>query len=290
MWDLSGDDPVGAAAEDLADRRARVAAPDAKRYPPAPSAPSPPSPSPDRADRLARISVPQVATAIAFFCLMEALQAVQQFSSVLAADLSDPNCRLAWNQFLTVLGYVHIMFQPYFTNKYFEAFRPAMGKAWAHEAVAWKVVFRMCLAYAALGLLRLALMPAYNADELEDGHRTYLNVSGDWLEGEQLCTYRGAVHLAWAFPLPKASYLLGGMGTHSFLMFVPVLCIGGLRELDACSFLLLTGPVLGMAIAPRLEQASVWCFFSIAQLLIGLTSSVLQVSSKGGAQRANKAK
>uniref|UniRef100_A0A7S1XWK2 Uncharacterized protein n=2 Tax=Phaeomonas parva TaxID=124430 RepID=A0A7S1XWK2_9STRA len=134
---------------------------------------------------------------------------------------------------------------------------------------------------AALNMLRLALMPATDIEDLEAGHRAYLENSKDWLEGPQLCSYKGSVHLAWSFPLPQATYLMGGMGLHAFLMFVPALCIGGLTELDSFSFLLLTGPVMAMIVAPNtLEQPSTWCFISIGQVCIGAMSSMMQLKTR----------
>ena len=83
--------------------------------------------------------------------------------------------------------------------------------------------------------------------------------------------YKGPVHLAWAFPLPRPAYLLGGEGLHSLLMFAPIVCVSPAKGLETALLLIFTGPVLAMILAPngRLEQASIWCFISVIQICIG---------------------
>ena len=206
---------------------------------------------------------------------MEALQSVQYW--FIADDLLDAKCLKAMNQFLTILGYVHIQFQPYFTNLYLQAFRPATGKAGPNEDVAWALVQKLCLAQCALGLSRLVLSPGMNASDLSEAQKAWYRGSTDWLEGEQLCTYKGSFHLAWALPLSQPTYFVGGMGVHFFMMFAPALCIGGLSELDSVSFLMGTGPILAHLLTQNHhEQASIWCFFSTMQCAIGATSAVIQ--------------
>lgn len=222
--------------------------------------------------------------AMLYFCLMEALQAVQQWSPSLATSLDDPRCRLRMNQVLNVLGYAHIMFQPYFTNLMHQS-----GKAGVGKEREWEVVKRLCLASGLLGMLRLVFVfhgaSGPNREDLAPAHAQFLETSKDWIEAPQACMYKGAVHLAWALPLPRPTYLLGGLGTHSLLMFAPALCVSGLQGLDGTLFLIFTGPVLASMIAPgaKLEQASIWCFFSIAQICIGGVSAMLD-------QRAEEAK
>ena len=79
------------------------------------------------------------------------------------------------------------------------------------------------------------------------------------------------MHLAWAFPLPRPAYLLGGEGLHSLLMFAPIVCVSPAKGLETALLLIFTGPVLAMILAPdgRLEQASIWCFISVIQICIG---------------------
>ena len=229
----------------------------------------------------------KMTAAILFFCLMELLQSVQYF--FIADRLGDPACFRKVNQILTLVGYLHIQLQPYFTNLYLQAFRPSTGKAKKNENVAWALVQKLCLVQCALGLMRVLLSPAlWDRGQLSAREEAYYEATRDWLEGPQLCTYRGAVHLAWSIPLQQPSYFVPGMGLHAFLMFVPVLCIGGLAELDSVAFLMGTGPVLSMYLTRNAhEQASIWCFFSTMQCAIGAASAVLQHRSASSSKSQN---
>ena len=229
----------------------------------------------------------KMTAAILFFCLMELLQSVQYF--FIADRLGDPACLRKMNQVLTLVGYLHIQLQPYFTNLYLQAFRPSTGKAKKGEAVAWVLVQKLCLVQCALGLMRVLLSPAlWDRSQLSGEEEAYYEATRDWLEGPQLCTYRGAVHLAWSIPLQQPGYFVPGMGLHAFLMFVPVLCIGGLAELDSVAFLMGTGPVLSMYLTRNAhEQASIWCFFSTMQCAIGAASAVLQHRSASSQKPQN---
>ena len=55
---------------------------------------------------------------------------------------------------------------------------------------------------------------------------------------------------------------------HAFMMYAPFFALYEKRGMLVQGlFLLLTGPVAAAAITPNLmEQASIWCFFSIAQV------------------------
>jgi hypothetical protein len=85
--------------------------------------------------------------------------------------------------------------------------------------------------------------------------------------GEKLCTFNGKYHLAWSVPMADPSYFMPSAQIHAFMMFAPFLAMWEKRGmLIQGTFLLLTGPVMAAAITPNLmEQASIWCFFSIMQ-------------------------
>jgi hypothetical protein len=232
----------------------------------------------------------KMTAAILFFCVMELLQSVQYF--FIADKLGDPECRQRINQVLTLVGYLHIQLQPYFTNLYMQAFRPSTGKASKHEHIAWALVQKLCLLQCVLGLSRLVLSPSlWDRSLLSQNDEAFYAASRDWLEGPELCTYRGAVHLAWSIPLARPAYFIAGMGLHSFMMFAPVLCICGFSELDSVSFLMGTGPVLSMYLTRNHhEQASIWCFFSTMQCAIGAFSAVVQHTSAAEKTRPRRAK
>jgi len=214
-------------------------------------------------------------SALVFFVLMEALQVVQHF--FIAENISDPICKTQMNQFLTILGYLHIMCQPYFTNLYFSSFRKVLGKAGPGEDLVWVIVKRLCMAQFCFGMARLFMSPGFNMEDLSKDQITALTLTKEWLSGPQMCTYKGVYHLAWSIPLSEPTYFIANMGLHSFMMFVPILTIGGLTELDSFLWLFGTGPLLASYISPNLhEQASIWCFMSIIQTTVGLVSVMLQ--------------
>ena len=64
------------------------------------------------------------------------------------------------------------------------------------------------------------------------------------------------------------SYHIMGAGIHSFLMFAPFLALYEKKGMIVQGlFLYFFGPILASWITPNLqEQASIWCFFSIAQI------------------------
>mmetsp|Transcript_65900 Transcript_65900/g.155673 ORF Transcript_65900/g.155673 Transcript_65900/m.155673 type:complete len:131 (-) Transcript_65900:52-444(-) len=94
------------------------------------------------------------------------------------------------------------------------------------------------------------------------------NPSTEWLRGEKLCTFRGNYHLAWSVPMADPSYVIPGAAIHSFLMFAPFFALYEKPGMVIQGvFLFACGPYLASLITPNLmEQASIWCFFSIAQI------------------------
>lgn len=75
-------------------------------------------------------------------------------------------------------------------------------------------------------------------------------------------------HLGWSVPMADPSYYVMGASIHSFLMFIPFfvlyekpgMIIQGL-------FLFFSGPIMAWLVSPYLmEQASIWCFVSIAEI------------------------
>jgi hypothetical protein len=80
-------------------------------------------------------------------------------------------------------------------------------------------------------------------------------------------------HLGWSVPMADPSYYVQGAGIHSFLMFAPFFALWEKKGMWLQGMVLFfTGPVLAGFISPNLmEQASIWCFFSIAQVLFNMT-------------------
>jgi hypothetical protein len=96
--------------------------------------------------------------------------------------------------------------------------------------------------------------------------------STEWLRGEILCTFKtkDMVHLGWSVPMADPSYYVMGASIHSFLMFAPFFVLYEKKGMILQGvFLFLFGPFMASLISSNLmEQASIWCFFSIAQVII----------------------
>ena len=142
------------------------------------------------------------ATVVAYFALMEFVQAAQHF--VLAAD-ADPTttCARGDNRFLTAVALAHVCFQPLMLHWY-------SVRAGALPTPVLRMVLVGCLVDAA-AMVYANLRPPMDYDwEACRG--------GQWGAGAMLCTTRGSVHLAWSTPMPSPSYEYHG-ALHSFVWF-----------------------------------------------------------------------
>jgi len=206
----------------------------------------------------------ELASGIFFFFTMEFLQFIQYF--YLASGVGDPVCDTAVNQVLTLLGFLHICLQPYFCH----VINSSLTKSEKYID-RYIIIKRLCLIGGFLLFARyfLAYVPSLNKMNISDA-----NPSTEWLRGENLCTFKTQTmtHLGWSVPMADPSYFVMGAGIHSFLMFAPFFALYEKKGmiLQGC-FLFLFGPVLAATISDNLmEQASIWCFFSIAQISIML--------------------
>lgn len=236
---------------------------------------------------------------VGWFVLMEVLQVVQYAfiardidpaNPTLAQMQKSPQCRSSANKFLTFLGFVHICFQPYFSAKLSCAFvrRP-------ENTAQFKLVQRLQLVGAGLLLWRY-LGTFITAETMQSWGFSATNAfdasmwvaSPEWLSGPALCTYFGFKHLAWSVPFTPATYYSPSMALHMFLMFVPffVLDMGSLAK-NAINWiagvlLFLTGPVLADYLTPnKQEAASIWCFFSICQVVGLVAMTVVKFMMRG---------
>jgi len=212
-----------------------------------------------------RTSNTELASGIFFFFTMEFLQAIQYI--FIATGLDDPACDTPINRILTLLGFLHICLQPYFCH----VINASLTKSEKYRD-RYVVIKRLCLIGGFLLFIRhfLAYVPHLNVMNLGEGGMA----STEWLRGETLCTFKTKtmVHLGWSVPMADPSYFVMGAGIHSFLMFAPFFALYEKKGmvLQGC-FLFFFGPVLAAMISDNLmEQASIWCFFSIAQISIML--------------------
>lgn len=207
----------------------------------------------------ARRGEPRAITAtLAYFALMEGLQA--------ATWPVIDRCDLPANQVLTVLGYLHIAFQPVFINAFSLCFVP--------QAVARRVA---PFAYAAAGLAGILMVVQLHPFEWAGSCRI-----GRPLCGETLCSLSGSWHLAWSLPVNGIGNDLGGgvlgwLFDHGFpgyaiAGFLIPLAYGAWR---VTLFHYLLGPGLAHLLTddPQ-EWPAVWCLLSIAIVIVALVPAI----------------
>jgi len=182
-----------------------------------------------------------------YFFGMELLQAIQ-YSFI-------DQCDNPINKFLTLVGYLHICFQPFFMHLMSSSCTVNRDKL-----LQFRVVYKLTFAWGLCMILRFLLAP-YSIYGYSDSCNT------EWVRGESLCTYKGNVHLAWSVPLYDDIYISPNLNVHFMLMIVPYFLIDW-KLIFSGIILTLTGPVLSMLLTDNVqEQPSIWCFFSIAQII-----------------------
>jgi len=215
----------------------------------------------------------ELASGVFFFFTMEFLQGIQYwFIEEDERALVSPGACSVINQILTLVGFLHICLQPYFCH----VINASLTKSPKYQ-LKYDVIKRLCLIGGFLLFMRFVLA-YYNVESeifmisnTSDASYPYGDKTGrstEWLRGEKLCTYNGKYHLAWSIPMADASYFVPGAQIHSFLMYAPFFALYEKKGMIIQgAFLFFTGPVLAALITPNLmEQASIWCFFSIAQI------------------------
>jgi len=192
----------------------------------------------------------QLAVGVFYFFLMEFLQYFQYWYI--------DDCDNETNRILTIVGFIHICFQPYFTH----VLNASVTKN-PRVLEMWCVVLRMCLigGFMIFGRFALTELVDWPREHFDEEHK-----STEWLRGENICTFSGKFHLAWSVPMADPTYYVPGTALHSFLMFVPFFCIKP-QMIILGLVLWATGPFMAAYITDNLmEQASIWCFFSISQI------------------------
>lgn len=188
---------------------------------------------------------------LGYFSGMELLQA---FTYSVIGQCDNPS-----NQIATLLGYLHIAFQPFFINAvslYFIA--PAIAKRVA--PLAYSVCF-----FSVIFML-IQLYPFAWAG-LCDPARP--------LCGEQLCSFRGEWHIAWSLPTngignsfvdSPIRFLTDGYPTYVLAGFLLPLLYGSWRFTVYHAIL---GPLLAATTTSNVnEWPAVWCLLSIGLLMI----------------------
>jgi hypothetical protein len=177
---------------------------------------------------------------LGYFSLMEALQAYTY--SVI------DNCGAPANQVATLLGYLHICFQPFFIN--------GVSLYFIDKQVAKRVApFAYTACFAGAIFMLIKLYPFAWSGHCELGIRPMC--------GKEICAFHGNWHIAWSLPINDIgnyfpSYLIVGF-------IIP--CLYGSWRFSV--FHLLAGPVLARLTTSNLnEWPAVWCLLSIDLLLL----------------------
>jgi len=196
---------------------------------------------------------PPLCAALAYFSGMEALQA---YTYSVINQCSNPD-----NQVATLLGYLHIAFQPFFIN--------AVSMYFIPDAVRKKIqyyVYGLCFVAAWLIIMRLYPfswgIPCY---QISYSFPTFpQGESSVPFCGKIICSTHGQWHIAWQIP----AYYISLFAENAYMIvafFLPIV-YGSWR---ITIYHLLTGPLLAWLTTNNAnEYAAVWCLYSIG--LLGL--------------------
>lgn len=187
---------------------------------------------------------------LGYFSLMEWLQAYTY--SVI------DQCGLPANQIATLLGYLHICFQPFFVNAVSMYFIPDEVRRPIQP-----FVYTACFAAA---LFMIAQLYPFEWAGQCDPVRP--------LCGTRLCSVSGSWHIAWEVPTNGicngAPRIFHGFPAYTLAAFFMPLLYGSWR-MTAYSYL--AGPWLAQRTTSNPnEWPAVWCLFSIGLLLLVLKS------------------
>jgi hypothetical protein len=197
--------------------------------------------------------------ALGYFSSMELLQAFTY--SVI------DQCALPSNQIATLLGYLHITFQPFFINMLSMYFIPTHVR----EKIQWPV-YAVCFISAVIMLLQLYPFEWAGSCPL-----------GSVLCAERLCSVSGDWHIAWEVPVNGMLNFITVNSWASFLTLYPSYLVAafllpliyGSWRLTVYHFLV--GPRLAMLLTSNPnEVAAIWCLLSIGILLLVVKTPIRQ--------------
>lgn len=195
---------------------------------------------------------PRLYAALGYFSLMEMLQAY----TYTVID----ECSLPENQIATVLGYLHITFQPFFINLMSMYFIPNRIR----KKIEWPV-YTLCFVSAIVMILQL--YPFAWAGLCTLGEKTCAT---------NLCSVSGNWHIAWNVPTNgMTNFLVGPDKWTDFFTLYPTYMFTGIilpflyGSWRFTLYHFLVGPRLAMLLTndPN-EVAAVWCLLSIGILIL----------------------
>jgi len=180
---------------------------------------------------------------ICYFALMEILQ----FFQYRVID----QCSNDYNKFLTIIGYIHICFQPLFIN------------IWLFEFTKNPNFLFLYMSFFAGLLLLSRIVFVKDAD---------LCSENEPLCGKRTCSFSGKRHIAWNIRMrsPAKYWFTPSMGLHCFMWIMPALLSFQFKPILA---MLISMPyipyILNGGIWSNIhEHASIWCYTEIAQLIV----------------------
>lgn len=202
-----------------------------------------------------RGAAPAIWLTIGFFTIMEALQ-------VWGYAVLD-QCGTPSNQAVTFLSYLHIVVQPFFINAFALELVPHAVK---RRTRAW--VFGACAVSSVIMLAQIMPVPEFGTC-----------LPGSPLCADRWCTVAGDWHIAWDVPyngmlvgMERAFGVYPGFPSYMIVAFVVPLIYGAWRFVLVHA---VAGPILAAALTTNPnEMPAIWCLFSIAILLIGLSPLV----------------
>ena len=180
---------------------------------------------------------------LGYFAIMETLQALSY--------LYLGTCTSSGNQLLTFLSYMHVVFQPFFVNAFMLYFIPPKAR---------KKIIKPVFVIAGIIaiILILKIYPFEWAGTCAEGTA---------LCGKVLCSYKGAIHLAWTMPMNNIGWFTF-MTYYMIAAFLVPLIYGSWKTSLSG---ILTGPVFAIILtANPNEWPAVWCLFSVVIIMIGI--------------------
>ena len=191
----------------------------------------------------------RVWSALGYFSLMEALQA---YTYLFIDDCTKPQ-----NQIATLLGFIHIVFQPFLINYISLYFIPDVVSKKIQRLV-FAVVFTCSV------LLLFSIYPFEWGSACSPG--------SDTICGERLCSISGSWHIAWEIPRIQFWY---GLWPYFVAGFILPILYGSWKF---TIYHVLTGPAFAFITTNSLNEfPAVWCLYSIGLLLIVAKTPIRQL-------------
>jgi hypothetical protein len=173
---------------------------------------------------------------LAYFALMEIIQYFQY-------KVID-QCNNKTNRYLTILGYLHICFQPLFFN------------LWLFAFTVKPIVQYLYMSF--FGGMMLASRLFYVNKLCDASHEP--------LCGKRTCSVSGKRHIAWNVRLRAPDWVTPSISLHFFLWVFPALSMFQLKPAVA---VMLTAPYFGYLLTNNIhEQPAIWCYTFVMQLIV----------------------